>query len=238
MTVRHDGLLVNWYGYATVRIEGSDAVVYLDPGRYGVLDGFEPRDGDVVCVTHDHHYDSEGIRRVAADDATVLVYEAVDPAGIDRDVEPVEDLPFAVDRVTDGESLSVRGVRVETYPAYNDPDGPHVRADGSPVHPEGFGIGYRVAVDGVPAFWPGDSDVLDLHDEVSASLLLPPIGGSFTMDREAAAALAERMDPDLTLPVHYDTFEALEADAGAFAADVAGRGVPVVLDEGPPFGQA
>jgi len=39
------------------------------------------------------------------------------------------------------------------------------------------------------------------------------------------------MDPDLVLPVHYDTFELLAADAEAFAADVASRGVPVVLDE-------
>ncbi|PSQ48138.1 hydrolase, partial [Halobacteriales archaeon SW_6_65_15] len=46
-----------------------------------------------------------------------------------------------------------------------------------------------------------------------------------------AADLAEAMDPDLVLPVHYNTFEALETDSGAFAADVAGRGVPVVLDE-------
>jgi L-ascorbate metabolism protein UlaG (beta-lactamase superfamily) len=39
------------------------------------------------------------------------------------------------------------------------------------------------------------------------------------------------MDPDLVLPVHYNTFEAIAADSRAFAADVAERGVPVVLDE-------
>jgi L-ascorbate metabolism protein UlaG (beta-lactamase superfamily) len=33
------------------------------------------------------------------------------------------------------------------------------------------------------------------------------------------------------LPIHYNTFEALEADSEAFAADVASQGVPVVLDE-------
>jgi L-ascorbate metabolism protein UlaG (beta-lactamase superfamily) len=51
------------------------------------------------------------------------------------------------------------------------------------------------------------------------------------MDRHATADLAEALDPDLVLPIHYNTFEALQADSGAFAADVAGRGVPVVLDE-------
>jgi L-ascorbate metabolism protein UlaG (beta-lactamase superfamily) len=51
------------------------------------------------------------------------------------------------------------------------------------------------------------------------------------MDRHDAADLAESLDPDLVLPVHYNTRDFLEADSGAFASDVAKRGVPVVLDE-------
>jgi L-ascorbate metabolism protein UlaG (beta-lactamase superfamily) len=82
----------------------------------------------------------------------------------------------------------------------------------------------------VTALWPGDTDVLDGHAKLDVSLFCPPIGGSFTMDRWEAAALAADLDPSLVLPVHYDTFEALETDSAAFAADVAGRGVPVVLD--------
>jgi len=237
MTIKHDGLQVTWFGYATLRIQGKDATVYFDPGRYGVLDEFEPRDGDIICVTHDHHYDSTGIEGVAAEDATVLVYEGVDPSRIARDVSPVEDLPFAVRVVGERESLAVDGVEIETRPAYNHPDGPHLRADGSPVHPEGFGVGFRVVVDGVSAFWPGDTDTLDFHERMDVSLFAPPIGGSFTMDRHSAAALAAAMDPDLVFPIHYDTFEAVETDAEAFAAEVAGRGVPVVLDETAPFGQ-
>jgi L-ascorbate metabolism protein UlaG (beta-lactamase superfamily) len=237
VTVRHDGIEATWFGYATLRIEGEDTTVYVDPGRYGVLDGHRPRDGDVVCVTHDHHYDSEGIERVASEDATVLAYEGIDADGIDREVAPVAELPFAVDRVGDHESISVAGVEVETCPAYNHPDGDHLRADGTPYHPEGFGIGFRVVVDDVPVLWPGDTDVLDFHAGMDVSLFAPPIGGSFTMDRHQAAELAEEMDPDLVLPIHYDTFEALETDSGAFAADVAKRGVPVVLDETAPFGQ-
>jgi len=50
------------------------------------------------------------------------------------------------------------------------------------------------------------------------------------MDRHGAADLAAAMEPELVLSVHYDTSDALETDAEVFAADVAGRGVPVVLD--------
>ena len=249
MTIRHDGLAATWFGYATLRLESSDAVVYTDPGRYGILTGewppahgradvphprgpaYDARDGDLVVVTHDHHYDSDGIERVAAEDATVVVFEAIDASRIGRDVAPVDELPYEVIRVGYGDSLSVAGVEVEAIPAYNHRGGPRTGADGEPVHPEGFGCGYVLTLDDTPAFWPGDSDAIDAHDGLDVSLFCPPIGRSFTMDRHDAADLAERLDPDLVLPIHYDTFDDLEADSAAFAADVAARGVPVVLDE-------
>jgi len=51
------------------------------------------------------------------------------------------------------------------------------------------------------------------------------------MGGEAAVDLAAGMDPNLVRPIHYNTFDGLRADSRAFAADVAARGVPVVLDE-------
>jgi L-ascorbate metabolism protein UlaG (beta-lactamase superfamily) len=270
MTIRHDGILAEWLGYAGLRLESPDGtVVYLDPGRYGTLTGeWRPdtpgashpeardyrsedgvsaseasggssdlgSDGDLVLVTHDHHYDSDAIRRVASDEATVVVYEAVYPPSIDRDVEDLDDLPYEAVRVGEEDDRLFGDVIVRTISAYNEPNGPHTDSSGEPFHPEGFGVGYHVTLPGkraedVTVFWPGDSDALPGHAELDVSLFCPPIGGSFTMDRREAADLAEELDPDLVLPIHYNTFEALETDSGAFAADVAARGVPVVLDE-------
>jgi L-ascorbate metabolism protein UlaG (beta-lactamase superfamily) len=232
MTVRHDGLTVEWLGYATARIESPDGeVVYFDPGRYGVLDDYYARDADVVCITHDHHYDSDGVRSVASEDATLVVFEGVDADAIDRDVEAPEALPYEVVRVGEEDYHGVGGVDVWALAAYNDPDGPHTDEDGRPHHPEGSGCGFLVSVAGVPIFWPGDSDALPGFEQLEVSLFLANIGGTVCMDRHGAADLAEALDPDLVLPIHYDTLDILEADSGAFAADVAGRGVPVVLDE-------
>ena len=74
-------------------------------------------------------------------------------------------------------------------------------------------------------------DALDEFRTLDVSLFLANIAGSVGMDRHEAADLAEAMDPDLVLPVHYNTRDFLAADSGAFAQDVAKRGVPVVLDE-------
>ena len=76
MTIRHDGITAEWLGYATLRLAGDDTVVYLDPGRYGVLTGEwepdtansghpparegAPRHRDVVWITPVHHPDPAG----------------------------------------------------------------------------------------------------------------------------------------------------------------------------------
>lgn len=250
MTVAFDGLELDWLGYATTRLASDDSVVYTDPGRYGVLTGeweskyggvshpsgaaYDERDGDVVVITHDHHYDSDGVRRVASDDATVIVYESVDAERVTaggRDVEPPESLPYDVRRVSYGDELDVDGVGVDVVPAYNEPDGRNANEDGSVGHPRGFGCGFVLTLGDRRCFWTGDSDVIEEHADVDASVLLPSIARTITMNRHEAADLAETVAPDLVLPIHYNTFEGLRADSGAFASDVAGRSIPVVLDE-------
>jgi L-ascorbate metabolism protein UlaG (beta-lactamase superfamily) len=248
MTVTYRDVTLDWLGYATLRIEAPSGTVYLDPGRYGVLDGtwepdtpgvghppaqdYDARDGDLVLVTHDHHYDSDGVRRVASEDATVVAYERVDAANVtDRSVDPVEDLPFETARMSEEDDRLFGDVVVRTVPAYNEADGPNVDEDGDPIHPPGFGVGFLVTIDDVTIFWPGDSDVLDGHAALDVDVFVPSIASSYTMDRHTAAELAGEMQPDLVLPIHYNTFTSLEGDGEAFALDVAKRGVGVALDE-------
>ncbi len=229
--IDHDGLELSWLGYATIRVAADGTVVYLDPGRYGVLDQYDARDGHVVCVTHDHHYDPDGIRSVADEDATLVVFEGVDTHRIDRDVVRPVDLPQDVRRVDAAADVLVDDIIVRTTAAYNDPDGPHVGPNGEPIHPEGFGCGFLVTLDDTTVYWPGDTDVLAGHDHLDVDVFCPPIGGTFTMDRHAAADLAAVLAPDVVVPVHYDTFDAIEADAAAFLEDCRSRGVEAVLDE-------
>jgi L-ascorbate metabolism protein UlaG (beta-lactamase superfamily) len=247
MTVQHRNLCVDWLGYATVRIESRETTMYFDPGRYGVLDGSwephreairhppatasAPEDGDLICVSHIHHYDPAGIRRVAAPDATVLIFDGVDVHQTDRDIERPAALPFDIRRVSMETELVAADCPVWTMPAYNLEDGPNVHEDGTPIHPKGIGCGFLVAMDGTRVFWPGDSDVLPGHEELDVSLFLPSIAHQYTMDRHSAAALAEAMAPELVVPIHYNTFESLEGDSAAFAVDVASRAIPVALDE-------
>lgn len=243
MTVRFGAITVDWLGHACVRLEGhTGVVIYVDPGpqHQGVLEDREPGDGDLVVVSHGHHYDPDVIRRVAHDDAIVVVHEAVDVTTLEHASEQPEDLPYEVERVRDDEGFVLGPLDLFTTPAFNDPAGPHVDANGEPHHPDGAGCGFGITVDGVTAYWPGDTDPFEFHADLEVDLFLAPIGGESTMDRYEAADLAVEMRPDLVLPVRYDPSGDGQTDTSAvdvvvdaeeFVLDVASRGVPVVLDQ-------
>ncbi|MCU4972906.1 MBL fold metallo-hydrolase [Halobacteria archaeon AArc-m2/3/4] len=219
MTVEYERVTFERLGHASIRIETEDGlVVYVDPWSE-VLEG-EPGDGDVVFVTHDDfdHYDPEAIEAVGGTDATVAAYEAIDT----DDLDEVVDLPLEGDTTVDG-------IDVQTVPASNDPDGEHVDDEGDPFHADGEVIGLLLTIADVTVFVPSDTDFLAHHESVSADVFVPPIGGHYTMDRHEAADFARSVDPDLVLPVHYDTFEAIETDAEAFADDLESEGIRVEL---------
>lgn len=220
MSVSYDDLEFERLGHASVRVETSNGtVVYVDPWSE-FLDA-EPGDGDVVFVTHDDfdHYDPGAIDAVAGPDATVAVFEGVDTSDLAHDVVALPE---------SGEVV-VEGINVVTEPAYNEPTGDHVDEDGAPFHAQGEGIGLLLGLAGNGVFLVGDADHLSQHDALSPDVLIPPIGGHYTMNRHEAAELVEETDPDLVLPVHYDTFELIETDAQAFADVVEGLGARVEL---------
>ncbi|WP_409025370.1 MBL fold metallo-hydrolase [Halalkalicoccus salilacus] len=207
-------------GHASIRIETEDgSVIYIDPWTE-VLDG-EPGDGNVVFVTHDDfdHYDPNAIDAVAKPDATVAVYEAVDTADFSFEV---------VDLSYEGEA-TIDDIDVRSVPAYNDPDSDHVDDDGDPFHADGEVIGLLLTIEGTIVFFSSDTDFLPHHESIDAEVFIPPIGGHFTMDRHEAAEFARSVDPDLVLPVHYDTFDPIETDAAAFADELEDEGVRVEL---------
>ena len=221
MSVEYDSLTLERLGHASVRIVDGESTLYVDPWGE-VIDG-DPNDADVVFVTHDDfdHYDPDGIAAVAGSEVTVAAFDAIDTGDLDRDVVT---LPH------EGET-TVAGIDVRSVPAFNDPDGEHVDDDGNPFHAEGEVIGLLFEIGGASVFYPSDTDFLDHHESLEADVdvFLPPIGGHYTMDRHEAADFARHLDPELVLPIHYDTFEAIETDAEAFAHELEDDGIRVEL---------
>jgi len=90
--------------------------------------------------------------------------------------------------------------------------------------------------------WLGDKLVYHLGDTALFSDLqligrrgnrvdvaLVPIGGHYTMDRFDAVTAVELVAPFQAIPIHFDTFPPIEADAEAFRADVQHAGFAEVI---------
>jgi L-ascorbate metabolism protein UlaG (beta-lactamase superfamily) len=77
-----------------------------------------------------------------------------------------------------------------------------------------------------------DMQLIARRSDVDVALL--PIGGHYTMDRRDAVVAAEFVGAGTVIPMHYNTFPAIETDAEAFKAEVEEKtsSTVVVLEPG------
>jgi L-ascorbate metabolism protein UlaG (beta-lactamase superfamily) len=61
---------------------------------------------------------------------------------------------------------------------------------------------------------------MKLLEDEDIDLALLPIGGNFTMDIDDAVRAVGFIRPGIVVPMHYDTFDVIQADPEEFAAKV------------------
>ena len=112
-----------------------------------------------------------------------------------------------------------------------------------PMNPEGgisigTAAGLLINIDGKTVYHAGDtclfSDMKLIAERNPIDIALLPIGGHYTMDRHDAVVAAEFVGAETVIPMHFNTFPAIETDAEAFKSDVEGKtsSKVVVLEPG------
>jgi len=93
----------------------------------------------------------------------------------------------------------------------------------------GSAAGLIIRMGGITIYDAGDTclfsdmELIGRRHEVDLALL--PIGGHYTMDRDDAAYAAGIIGASRVMPIHYDTFPAIETDVEAFRSDLTAKGV-------------
>ena len=109
-----------------------------------------------------------------------------------------------------GESLDINGLHLETVPAYNIM---------KPFHSKGAGwVGYIIETDGKRIYIAGDTDATNEAKAVKCDIAMVPVGGTYTMDTKAAAALVNEIRPEVAIPVHYGNIVGSPRDGEVFAS--------------------
>jgi L-ascorbate metabolism protein UlaG (beta-lactamase superfamily) len=102
----------------------------------------------------------------------------------------------------------------------------------------GPAAGLLIKISETTVYHAGDTclfgDMKLIAERSDIDVFLVPIGGHYTMDRRDAVIAAEFVGAKTVIPMHYNTFPAIETDAEAFRSDVeaATSSQVVVLEPG------
>ncbi|MFA7248119.1 MAG: MBL fold metallo-hydrolase [Dehalococcoidia bacterium] len=174
-------------------------VIWIDPFR---LSGSGDPKADILFITHAHgdHLSTDDMRKVIKPETI-----AVGPPDCIAQVPVPDDKKYPV---APGETHTIEGVHVEVVPAYN---------IDKPYHPRSNNwVGYVIEVAGRRLYHAGDIDRIPELKNIRADVVMLPVGGTYTMGpEEAAAAVREDLKPRLAVPIHY-TVVGSEAEAQRF----------------------
>ena len=109
---------------------------------------------------------------------------------------------------------------VETVPAYNVNKEFHKK--------EYDWVGYVITLDGIRYYIAGDTDVNDDNRKVKCDVAFVPVGGTYTMNYEEAANLANTIDAQVVIPTHYGVIVGEKEDAIKFKKLVKNKTVEIM----------
>ena len=187
--------------HSSIRIEGEDKVIYLDP--YRITE--ERNDADIIFITHSHydHFSEEDILKVKNEDTKIVVTNDL--------MDKVTELGFRKEDiivVIPNNSYKVFDIEISTISAYN---------INKQFHPkENNWVGYILIIEGKSIYIAGDTDINEENKKVKCDIALLPVGGTYTTNYEEAAQLANLINPELVIPMHYGELVGDKEDAIKF----------------------
>ena len=194
---------LSWLGHSCVLLSGSKKVL-IDPFIEG--GSVRPAEPDIVAITHGHS-DHMG-EVVALGKKTVAVTEIA--KYLRANGVPAEGMNIGGTMVVDGVSFTM------THALHSSSleDGSGAGFSG------GIAAGYVIGMDGVKVYHAGDtglfSDMQLIGELYHPDVALLPIGGRYTMGIAEAMIAANLIGAKTVIPIHFNTWDRIAADAQQF----------------------
>jgi L-ascorbate metabolism protein UlaG (beta-lactamase superfamily) len=210
---------ITFLGHAAVKLKGSKTI-YIDPFLSGnpaaSLSPKEIREADIVVVTHDHSDHLGDAFPIARKTGAVLV--AINEIAVEAQSQGL-----TAEGMNIGGTVDVDGVKVHMVPAW------HSAGKGTPA-------GVVIEMDGRRVYHAGDTglsyDLKLIGEFFKPDLSFIPIGDRYTMGIPSAVKAVEFIGTKRVIPIHYNTFPLVKADAQEFKRRVGDMAEVIVLEPG------
>lgn len=188
------GIDIRRVAHAAFRISDGK-VIYIDPFKLKSSDK-----ADIILITHSHydHCSREDIEKIIKPGTEIFI-----PPDCQSKLNHFDNVKIIL--VHPNKVYSSGDVKIETVPAYN---------VGKRFHPKANEwVGYVVTVKGKRVYHAGDTDfVPEMKSLKNIDVALLPVGGTYTMDVDEAAAAANSFKPKFLVPMHYNDIEGTSAN--------------------------
>lgn len=183
-------LKITFFAHGTLMFEFNNLVIHVDPvSRYA--DYSKMPKADIILVTHHHgdHLDPNAIDALMKKDTDLLLtktcFDQIKKGTV----------------LNNGESKTVKGIKVEAVPAYNLV---HKRENGEPFHPKGIGNGYVITFGDKKVYVAGDTENIPEMKKLSGiDIAFLPVNLPYTMTPEMAADAVRMVNPKIFYPYHF-----------------------------------
>ncbi|MCM8785785.1 MAG: MBL fold metallo-hydrolase, partial [Candidatus Omnitrophica bacterium] len=91
--------------------------------------------------------------------------------------------------------------------------------------------GYIIEIEGKKIYVAGDTDFIPEMKNISADIVIVPVGGTYTMNAEEAANAVNTIKPKVAIPYHYGDIVGSEKDAKLFSSFVLNSEVKILKIE-------
>ena len=212
---------ITYHGHSAIQIEIGSHVIQVDPFITGnaiaeSVVSADELEADTILLTHahgDHWGDTPAIAKRTG--ATVVAnYEITTYLGREHQYDNTVGMNI-------GGSWELAWGKVKQTVAHHSSSFPDGTYGGNPN-------GYLLWAEDKCLYLAGDTDRFPdmqwIGDDNQIDIAFLPIGDCFTMGPAEAARAVEMLRPTLAVPIHFNTFPAIETDADAWVEDLGRRG--------------
>ena len=187
--------------------------IYIDPFKIDKT----YHDAEYIFFTHSHydHFSLEDIEKVKKEHTVYIVTKDIKEKA--ETVFPKENV-FAVEP---NETYDIQGLHFKTTYAYN---------VNKAFHPkENKWVGYIIEVNHKTYYIAGDTDNIEEIQNIECDEAYIPIGGTYTMNYQEAAELANHIKAKVVIPTHYGSIVGSKEDAIKFKELVKNKEVKILI---------